>query len=56
MELKIIVFDFDNQGKRKELFRRVLKVDSFENIPFSKILDSFRFFYKDKFVEFSTLL
>ena len=56
MEIKILVLDFDARGNRKEIFRRVLKIDSLDNFPFTSIVESFKFLYKDKIVEFSTLL
>lgn len=51
-EVKILVFRFDSQGKRKELFRSVVIVTDGDPVNYTEFISVFRRLYPLSFIEF----
>ena len=51
-EVKILVFRFDSQGRRKELFRSVVNVADGNPLDYSCIVSVFHRLYPASFIEF----
>lgn len=51
-EVKIIIFQFDTKGQRKEVYRNVIRMDSSIVIPYDSICSTMSLLYPNCMMEF----